>query len=128
MLGGVFFGAILYIGISAATSLPQGGAMSAASDEDVVRQTAAKVKQLRASLQNGETDGVAVENMMLFMDPHSRRAIMRNPDLMEQMGMYNAIVQSEIGENMADEIATELADIEKEGEMGRTLKTDVSRS
>ena len=127
IFGGLLFGAALYIGISVASSHTNGQAVVASANDDVFAETAAKMKKLRANLERPETDQSIVENMMLFMDPNMRREIMRDPELLEQMSMYSAVVQSEIGDAMADAVVEELGNIYLQGQGQNDVQAQLSR-
>lgn len=117
--GGALFGSVLYFGITLATAPDaEGFVPESVKKSDVIKRTAANVKGL-----SGEQKDMLAD-IATFMDPNARPLIVRDPELMEKMGVYSAIIQSEEFDvdSAAEFIVDELSAIEAQGAMPAQIK------
>ena len=129
--GGALFGSALYFGITLATAPgAQAAPTSATKKSEVIKRAVAQVNGLNAEQKD------MLEEVAVFMDPNARPLIMRDPALMERMGVYSAIIQSEEFDvdDAAEFIADELVSIEKQGnaqqtqDWGSKMKKDLDQA
>lgn len=118
VIGGVLLGVGLYAALSLADLHAQGNAIVADGTHSV-QGAAAKIKRLRANLQDTQKDHF-FENMQLFQDEELQGFVMDDPALMDETGLYSAIIQTK-GEEISQAVEAALDTIEKEASVRNNL-------